>query len=731
MSRRIGGLFAVLAAGLLAGCGGEPAGSGGHLRVAEGTPVVLISVDTLRSDRLPMYGYGEVETPALDALRADSILFEHAYAHVPMTLPSHASLLSGLLPPGHGVRDNLGYRLEAESHPWLPRVLADAGYRTGAGVSSFVLRAATGMAAGFELYEDRILQRSWEIGEAERAGTSTLAATRDWLRSVGHEPFFFLFHTYEPHQPLTPPEPFASLYDSAYDAEVAAADAVVGELLAELRELGAYDRAVVLFTSDHGEGLGDHGLVEHGPLLYREQIQVPLLLKLPGSEQGGSSVSAPVQLTDVVPTVLSLLGLEVPEDLPGASLLALASTGGEEASQRPIFAETFYPRAQYGWSELTSVIRFPWHLIQGPEPELYHLAEDPEQTRNVLQEERRAYAAARDALRGYDGSYEVPTRTEDPTVRQRLAALGYLGGGERGTAESLADPKSKLPILAELGRGAGLARSGALERSVEVFRNVLAHEPGLTAAWEQLGTALMGLGRPQEALEAYREQIRLSGGSSLAALNAAGALLRLGRLEEAEEHALLAAEDGYPQAHDLLAQTALRRDDLDAAEAWLGKALAGESGQPGPRITEAELLLRRGRPEESLERIGQVEELLAQAGEIDGSLIRGLHLVKGEALARLGEAEEAARAFAREIELYPHELAPYTRLAVLFALTDQGAASARVLQRMVEANPTPAAYLEAARTMRVLGDPAAADRLLAAARQRWPESPVLRPAGAG
>lgn len=722
---RVGGPLALAA--LAAACGGgEP---GEPRRVPDGTPIVVVSVDTLRSDRLPMYGYDAVEAPALDALRQDSILFEHAYAHVPLTLPSHVSLLSGLLPPEHGVRDNLGYQAEPEGHAWLPRILGEAGYRTGAAVSAFVLRSSTGMGSGFELYEDDILQRSWQIGESQRTGDRTLEASREWLRSVHRESFFFLFHIYEPHQPLTPPEPFASRYDSAYDGEVASADAIVGDLLAFLRELGVYDRALILFLSDHGEGLGDHGLTEHGPLLYREQIQVPLTVKLPGSELGGTTVSAPAQLVDVVPTVLGLLGLEAPEPLPGASLVALATADSQPGTDpRTIFSETLYPRVQFGWSELSSAIQYPYHLIQGPDPELYDLEEDPGETENVLRRERRHYASLRDALEGYDGSYRPPTRLEDPEVRARLAALGYLGGGAGGS-ESLADPKAKMGVLEDLGEAVRYGQSGRPERAVELYRRILEEEPQMTTVWEYLGNNLLRLGRNREALEAYEKQMELSQGSSLAALNVAGALLRLGRLEDAEEHALLAA-DQYPQAYDVLAQIALRQEDLDEAERYLEKNLAAAGDQPGPRITRAEILVKRGEHEVALGILARVEDAIRDEG-LDPQLARGLYVIRGEALASLGRAEEAAASFRREIELFPHELTPYTRLAVLHALVGDGEGSARVLRRMVETNPKPAAYVEAARTMRVLGDPAAAERLLGAARRRWPDSPVLRQGAAG
>ncbi|HEX6200568.1 MAG TPA: sulfatase, partial [Thermoanaerobaculia bacterium] len=303
---------AALAAGLLTlllsttGCG-----RGGVESAPARRPIVLISIDTLRSDRLPAYGYDGVETPALDALREDSILFERAYAHVPLTLPSHASLLTGLLPPDHGVRDNAGYRLAKEAGTTLAERLGSSGYATGAAVSAFVMRAETGLARGFDHYDDELAAgASATIGEIQRPGGRTLDAALEWIDTLDERPFFLFFHIYEPHTPWTPPPELAARYGDTYDGDVAAADAVIGRLLAALRERDLYERSTVILLSDHGEGLGDHGEKEHGVLLYREDLQVPLLVKLPGNRRAGSSVAEPVQLVDVAPTVLELAGLE-------------------------------------------------------------------------------------------------------------------------------------------------------------------------------------------------------------------------------------------------------------------------------------------------------------------------------------------------------------------------------------------------------------------------------------
>lgn len=210
-------------------------------------PIVLISIDTLRSDRLPAYGFTGVETPAIDALRRDGVLYEHAFSHAPTTLPAHVSLLTGLLPPDHGVRDNAGYHLDADGLPFLPRDLKRLGYATGGAVSVFLLHRGSGLGEGYDFYEDHFEERiSSSSSGVQRSGTTTLERSREWLASVAREPFFFFFHIYEPHAPYTPPEPHASRYGSTYEGEIAASDGIVGQLLDQLRQLGVYDEAMIV-----------------------------------------------------------------------------------------------------------------------------------------------------------------------------------------------------------------------------------------------------------------------------------------------------------------------------------------------------------------------------------------------------------------------------------------------------------------------------------------------------
>jgi arylsulfatase A-like enzyme/Tfp pilus assembly protein PilF len=581
-----------LAAGLNLGCdrAAEP-----ELRVPDGTPIVLISVDTLRSDRLPIYGYGGVETPAIDALRRDGILFSRAYTHVPLTLPAHTSLLTGTLPQTHGVHDNLGYAVDAAATPLLQQALGSMGYATGAGVSAFVLRRETGIGAGFDFFDDDIeldtSRTSTGIQSVQRSGGATLDAVRPWLGEVAGGRFFLLLHLFEPHAPYEPPPEFAGRYDSPYDGEVAAADAVVGDLLDDLRSLGAYDRALVIFLSDHGEGLGDHGEGEHGVFLYRSTLQVPLIVKLPGSARAGDVVDDPVQLIDVFPTVLAALGRPLDARLRGTPLLARTRPHPDD---RPIFAETFYPRLHFGWSDLGSAIVGRHHFIDAPQPEIYDLAEDPDELRNLVGANADLGHRLQTAFDEYQRVLATPAGA-DAETRRKLQALGYVGEAEITDANDLPDPKARIGVLAEIRSAHRLFAGGEFAAAAAAFERIVEAEPGIVDAWEYLALAQIGSGRTDEAAATYRRAIAAAPGSDRLAMKAATVFFRMGLLDEAAALATRGVTHDPAAAHGLLAQVALEEGNLDTAEDEARKSMVDTgSHQAAARRLLARVLVARG-----------------------------------------------------------------------------------------------------------------------------------------
>lgn len=716
------------------GCGRAPGGGNGGASAGaaagtyKGAPIVLISIDTLRSDHLPAYGYRRVETPAIDALRRDAVLFTRAYSHVPLTLPSHCSILSGRLPGEHGVRDNVGYHYDAAASASLPLVLKQAGYATGGAVSAFVLRGETGISRGFDYWDsDVTMQFSAGLAQSRRAGQETARLALGWLRGlrgVAGRPFFLFLHLYEPHSPYTPPEPFASRYkDSPYDGEIANADSIVGDVLAELKRLGAYEKAIVVLLSDHGEGLGEHGEAEHGMLLYRTTLQVPLLLKLPGSRLGGTSVAAPAQLVDVYPTLLSLLGLQPPAGLPGRSLLEL---GGGTGAERELYAETSYPRLHFGWSELSSLIRGRFHYIHGPDPELYDLAADPGEVHEARERERRSFADLRGRIARYQRPLQAPAAVDTETARQ-LAALGYAAGVvQAGTGGPAIDPKSHLASLADLNLAMQLFFRQRYAEAVPVFRRALAANPRTVDAWEHLGEALAQLGRLDEALAAHEEAMKASGGVANVALTTGALLLRLGRLDEARAHAELAEKVSPSEAQSLIAEIALARHQPAAAERAARAAVAaGGGGTMAARLALAEALIAEGRLDEALRETDQVLAELARRAP--GQSFPRLWWVRGDVLARMQRDAEAEQAFLHEIQSFPADTHTYSSLAVLYASEGKPDAAIGVLQRMVESQgESPAACAEAVSTLRVLGDAPGAAALLRHALELHPGSSQLR-----
>lgn len=712
-------LFALtLSAALLSACRGPddvgPETASGPADARAGGPIILISIDTLRSDRLPAYGYEGVTTPSIDRLRSDGILFRSAWSHYPLTLPAHASMLTGLLPPEHGIRDNVGYRLDA-SHPSLPSQLAALGYRTGGFVSSYLLRSDSGLAEGFEVYDDDLARDpNAALGASQRPGTETFARARDWLDTLpAGTPYFLFLHLYEPHTPYTPPEPFASRFEDAYDGEIAAADAVVGQLLGALDARGEYGQATVVLTSDHGEGLGDHGEIEHGILLYRESLQVPMILKRSGNQGAGDTVDATAQLIDVAPTLRQIAG----GSAGGTSLLDL-----DQGPNRTVYAETYYPRFHMGWSELLAGIDGGLYYIEGPDPELFDLAKDPAQRDNVLAERRRDFARLRAAVESHRQEPTAPAAV-DPESAARLAALGYLKSSVGATDGPLPDPKANMHVLETLGRAFERVTKGDHPAAATAFRQVVEEHPQLTDAWENLGLALHRSGRLVDALEAYEEAMTLSGGTSHIALSTARVLLDLGRHEDAREHAALATATDPAAAELVLTTIALREDDVDQAESHALAAIAAQPDNLQALIFLAQIAIRREDFESGQRRLDEAHAIRAR---LHGKAVPlGLHLAQGEIFAHQGRAAEAEVAFVEETRHHPEDPRAYTRLAFLYSFAERPQDATLALRRLVEINPNPGAYAAAVEAMRALGDQDQAARLLAFARSQFPKAPRL------
>ncbi len=662
--------------------------------------VILISIDTLRADRLPLYGYTGIRTPFLDSFAKDAWLFENAYSPCPMTLPAHTTMLTGMLPPEHGVRNNIGFAFDGKAHVSLPRLLKERGYATGAAVSSYVLRNETGLGALFDFYEDSFdTTPGIQSVNYQRSGDKTAAFAEPWIGEHAGKPFFFLFHIYEPHVPYDPPEPFRSQYGLTYDGEVATADAIVGQFLDTLRTLGVYDRAIVIVTADHGEGLGEHGEQQHSIFLYREAIKVPLLLKLPGSSGAGRRVAAPVQLSDIFPTVTAALGLPTPTEVSGTSLFAAGATG---AAGRVIYGETLFPRLQLGWSDLHSALDARYHYIHGPRPELYDMVADPREEHDLAKSDPGTVSRlARELLRFPTGSAK-PTNVDQETMR-RLSSLGYLGTlRDIGSGAKSLNPADNLPALRRMEEAWHLASEGQVPRAIEVLRSSVRENPEMFDAWVKLGELLAESGLDQEAAAAYHQGLDRSP-MVLPDISIALGFVELRRrhFDEAERLARASLATVPSKAHELLAGLALARGNLAAAESEAQAAAASRNPQPSAILVLAEVKVRAGEPAEALR---VIEKAQAVSREKRLGAIYNLEFLRGDALARMDRLDDAEAAFRAEIAAFPAHAQPYASLAVIRFMKGDRPALDRELNEMVRANPSPGSYLLAASTLDSLGE---------------------------
>lgn len=680
--------------------------------------VVVISIDTLRADRLPAYGYRPGRTPALDAFAREAVLFERAYAHAPQTLPSHTSLFTGQLPFDHAVRDNLGFTLAPDATT-LATLFRAAGYTTAGFVSSYVLRAETGIAQGFDVYNAEFPASASDRspGQVQRPGLQTLAAAEGWMNTLTSDRALVFFHIYEPHKPYAPPAQYRDLPD-AYDGEVAFSDEIVGRLLATLKARDWYDRATIVITSDHGEGLGDHGEEEHGLFLYNESIHVPLLIKLPHQAGGGTRRSEPVQHIDLLPTLTAAAGLPGPGGLRGRDLSPLLSGTGPIAPQG-IYSEALYARYHFGWSELQSITDDRYRFIRAPREELYDLERDPKETQNIAAERAQITSAMRAGLTTMttDKALDTPSAVSDAD-RERLAALGYVGtqrAADTAPADGLPDPKDKAHILRLYRTAVDHLSAMRFSEGARDLRTILDEDPDMTDVWSQYATTLTRMGRLPEAYQAWREVVSRKPDEPSGLLGAAAALVGLKRYDDARTYAELAISGAPGPAHQALANIALTQgrdaDALQEAE----MAQRADPTLPMPLMVRGLTLYNRGDYAGALPLLQQARDQFAKR-PIQAS---DLNYFIGDALARLERYAEAEPYLREEIRLYPNSTRPRVGLAMLYAATDRTAQAEGVIADLLKVAPSPDTYATAADLFTMFGLPARAAAVRAEARTRF------------
>ena len=676
-----------LAGGWLGWRNGWPLG-----RASAGRPsVLLVSIDTLRADHVGSYGYRAAATPVIDALAARGLRFEQAETVTPLTLPAHASLLSGTFPAFHGVRDNGSFYVGDEVTT-LAEALKAHGYRTGGFVGAYVLDHRWGIAQGFDHYYDDFDLSRFEMAAgldaAQRPGTEVVDHALAWLAGEGDQPFFAWVHLYDPHSPYVPPEPYRSRFpatlEGAYDGEIAATDAQVGRLVDFLTRSRRLENTVIVVVGDHGESLGEHGEQQHGFFVYDAAVRIPLIVA--GPRVPTRAVADQVRIVDVMPTILELAGVGVPSAVQGVSLMPL---GRGERQDLLGFSETWYPRYHYGWSELTAVRDGRYKFIAAPRRELYDTRTDPGELHDVAASNPRVADALERALADMTAKLAIAAtpqepRPVEPDVEERLRSLGYVAASvSRATLADRrrGDPKDKIGLYNLLKRAAQDSVTGQLEDGIAKVRDVLAADPEVIEAHTMLGNMNVKAHRLPDAIAAYRKALAIDPEHEGAAWSLALAYQDAGKLDEARA--------GFERVRQL--------NPRDARPLYQLAGLSARHGDfAGAAATLEEGLKLQGDRSAFLVKLGEARLELKQLDAAQAALLEAIKLKPAQSMAHYdlgliheqrGQWREAMVAYQAEIGVSPKLYQPHFNMAKLLSRDGRAAEAVTHFRAAVDKNP--------------------------------------------
>jgi len=545
--------------------------------------IVLISIDTLRADHLSSYGYTAVQTPHLDALAKGGTLFSEAGSQVPLTFPSHVSLFTSTYPFFNGIEDN-SVTLSPNVMT-LAALLKSHGYSTAGVVGGFVMDQRFGLNRGFDMYDSRFNQPSNEEPpslDLKRLGADVVSVAKHWLNGNFNSPFFLFIHFYDLHTPYNLPASESARFGTGYDGELRYVDEQVGAFLDFLRQRHLYENSLVVLVADHGESLEDHGEDSHGFFVYQSTIRVPLIVHWPaGSASFPAKIDEPVRLMDVAPTILEFAGIPAPPVFQGRSLMELLRPGGSK-TPRDVYSETVYPHLHFGCSALQALRTGRYKYVDAPKPELYDLATDPRETRNIYSQrtaialaEKEKLASLRARLRPQNA---FPQRTLDPGTLARLRSLGYVAGSadDSKSADAGADPKDRIKDFTEYERALKLVDEGRVDEANPILERLLARHPDLVSVRVTLAWNEEQAGRYDQAARDYQQVVKMDPGDVKSHYDFGVCLFRSGKLDEAtrEFQAALAISPFYLLADDGLGSIAFQKKDYNQARARFEQVLA-------------------------------------------------------------------------------------------------------------------------------------------------------------
>lgn len=656
--------------------------------------LLLITLDTTRADRIHAYGFDGIETPNLDRLAREGVLFEQAVAPAPLTLPAHSSIFTGAFPPAHGVRDNGGFFLD-ERETTLAERLQASGFTTGGFVGAYVLDHKWGIAQGFQTYFDDFdlsKYQSLSLGSVDRPGNEVADKALAWLDGVASRRFFGWVHFYDAHSPYDPPEPFKSRYAGhPYIGEIAFVDAQVGRLLSFLDARNLTRNTVVVVMGDHGESLGEHGEGTHGFFVYQATMHVPLMIRAPYDAMAGRRVGDTVRSIDILPTALELLGVKTADRLEGSSIVPLM-TGARKELGLAAYSEAIYPRFHFGWSDLRALTAGRYKYVAAPRPELYDLQQDPTESRNIYAERRALGDRLNQELialeRRMSASAAAPKRPVevDPDARERLAALGYVGTFVTAASPDragLADPKDKIQLFNLMTQARETARHDKeSDEGLHALERVIAQDPKVIDAWFMLGNEYYRRHQFARAIEQFKRALELKPDYDLVVINMANAYRALGRDEDAMVgyRRFMELDPKNAQICYEAAQILIDGGKLDEAQAQLTQALALEPALAAARNALGVLALRRG------DLSGAEREIRAAIAE--KADVRLAHYNLALLAEQQGDLPRAIAEYKQEIAHHANSYKASFNLGRLYERIGDRPAQIEAYRKAIEMNPS-------------------------------------------
>lgn len=648
--------------------------------------VLIITLDTTRADHLGAYGFTLARTPNIDRLAREGTRFADAVSAAPITLPSHSTIFTGLLPPAHGVRDNGSYAL-GDGATTLAERFKSAGYRTQAFVSALVLNRRYNLNQGFEGYDDDL----WAEDEPPlfmiRSRSAPKTAERavrwfeGWHRETAKKPFFVWVHFFDPHQPNDPTLAEQVKSPSAYDAEISVADQGVGMLLDELKKLGALDRTLVVLTADHGESLGEHGEKTHAVFIYDATVRVPLIVRAPGVMSAGKVYAGPVRSEDIAPTVLAALKLPGGGEMQGIDLLP-AVRGAVPPPDLPQYSESLTSEVGFGMAPLYGVRRGGWKWIRAPRPELYDLGGDFRELANRMPAEARRGAALDGELQKIldDSRRHAIAAKQNPMdkeTEETLRALGYLA--PQGDKEGMGgiDPKDGMALYQKLEDARHLAQDNHWPEAEKSLREILAVTPRNVTCWNILALALLRQNDMTQAKDAYHHSLAISPDQARVYSMLGTIAMVSGDLAGAEKEfdRALAISPGFVEAMSNLGLIAALRGDRAKAQELNEKALALDPSFPRAYRRLADLAYERGEWGRAL---ANYRKVIKVASSDFASLVQA-----GNSARRLNQPVEAETFFRKAGKLRPDSWVPGYNLACLKATRGDAPAALSELEKLV------------------------------------------------